>query len=159
MIVLNAPADLLVSYSRSRARRAVSRALSHLYWLATASSDLRIERIDDHSLRVQPERGFLWSAPERHYRGDARALRPGTQVPLSQMTAQMTAQTPDGRPAATEFQLRANPSTHRATLSCASKRPARAHRSRPPNWVQPLHLPARGLLAVHARAAARIIER
>lgn len=105
VIVLNAPVDLLVMYLQvAREARGVPRP-AHFHWLATASSELRIERVDDHTLRVQPARGFLLTAPERHYRADPSALRPGAEIALSQMTVRVLAQTPDGRPAAADFRF------------------------------------------------------
>ena len=62
--------------------------------------------LDTHTLRVQPQRGFLSTSPERHYRGDARGLPPGTRVELSTFTAEVLSATPDGRPAVVDFRFR-----------------------------------------------------
>ena len=132
MIVLNAPVDLLVSYLQvAREARGVPRP-AQFYWLATASSELRIERVDDRTLRVQPAKGFLLTAPERHYRADPRALQPGTEVALSQMTVRVTAQTADGRPARGRVPLRGAPRVAAAICSCASSATASCRSSRPP---------------------------
>jgi hypothetical protein len=106
VIVLNAPVDMMVSYLQvARQARGVPRP-SQFYWLATASSELRVERIDDHTLRVRPAKGFLHAAPERHYRANSRAMPAGSTVELSQMTARVIDQTEDGRPAAVDFRFR-----------------------------------------------------
>lgn len=106
VVVLNAPFDVMISYLQvAREARGAHRP-SHLYWLATASSELLIERVDARTLRVRPARGFLYSAPERHYRGDPEALGLGARVALSEMTVRVSEVTPDGRPAAAEFEFR-----------------------------------------------------
>lgn len=106
VIVLNAPFDVMVSYLQvGRQARGVPRP-RHLHWLATASSPLRIEVRDAHTLRVQPELGFLSSSPERHYRGDPRALPKGARVELSAFTAEVVSATADGRPAVVDFRFR-----------------------------------------------------
>jgi hypothetical protein len=106
VVVLNAPVDVMVSYVQvAREARGAARP-AHLHWLATASSQIAIERIDEHTLRVQPERGFLYSAPERHYRADAAELAPGVTRTLSEMTVRIVASTHDRRPGAAEFRFR-----------------------------------------------------
>jgi hypothetical protein len=106
VVVLNAPFDIMVSYLQpAREARGVPRP-AHLHWLATASSPLTIERVDERTLRVRPERGFLYSSAERHYRGDPRALKVGASVTLSEMTVRVVEVTADGRPQAAEFRFR-----------------------------------------------------
>jgi hypothetical protein len=106
VIVVNAPFDLLLSYIQiGRAVRGEPRP-EHLYWLATASSELTLESLDEHSLRVRPEHGFLYSPPERHYRADSSALARGARVALSEMTVRVSAVNADQRPAAADFEFR-----------------------------------------------------
>jgi hypothetical protein len=106
VVVLNAPFDIMVSYLQpAREARGVPRP-AHLHWLATASSQLAIERLDERTLRVRPEQGFLYSAAELHYRGDPRALTVGATVTLSEMTVRVVEATADGRPQTAEFRFR-----------------------------------------------------
>ena len=106
LIVLNAPFDVACSYLQaSRQARGVPRP-AHVYWLATASSPLALTVIDDHTLSMRPERGFLLSEPERHYRGDPSKLAPGTRVQLSEMEVEIMDSTPDRRPASAQFHFR-----------------------------------------------------
>jgi hypothetical protein len=105
VVIINAPFDVLVSYLQ------VGRIASgvphprHLNWLASASSPLSVTRIDEHTLRIAPERGFLYSAPEQHYRGNTSALPAGSRVELSAFTATVVSSTSDGRPAAVDFRF------------------------------------------------------
>ncbi|MFI5308575.1 MAG: hypothetical protein ACHQ53_14545, partial [Polyangiales bacterium] len=103
VVVVNAPFDVLLSYVQ--VEREVERVPrpEHLYWLATASSELTLTTVDASSVRVRPARGFLLTAPERHYRGDPAALSTGASVSLSQMRVRVLETTADGRPAAAEF--------------------------------------------------------
>jgi hypothetical protein len=104
-VVVAAPFDVLVSYLQvGRIASGVAHP-DHLNWLATASSALTITRIDERTLRIAPELGFLYSAPEQHYRGDPRTLAPGSRVELSAFTATVVSATPDGRPGAVDFRF------------------------------------------------------
>jgi hypothetical protein len=58
-----------------------------------------VERLDDRTLRVSPVGGFLLSPSEKMLRSPRRPLRVGEQVHLTGMTARITSQTSDGRPA------------------------------------------------------------
>ena len=106
VVVLATPVDVLVSYQQVARIAAGSPHPKHLNWLATASSAVTITRLDEHTLRVAPERGFLRSAPEQHYRGDPRSLPSGSRVELSAFTATVVSTTPDGRPAAVDFRFK-----------------------------------------------------
>jgi hypothetical protein len=96
---------VLVSYQQLRLIAAGVRHPKHINWLATASSDLKVTRLDEHTLRIEPEHGFLYSAPEQHYRGDTRSLPAGSRVELSMFTATVVSSLPDGRPRAVDFRF------------------------------------------------------
>jgi hypothetical protein len=103
VVVINAPFDVLVSYLQvGREAGGVARP-AHLYWLANASSPLRIEVRDSDTLRVRPELGFIATSLERHYRDDPYALRPGTRIELTAFSAEVVSATADGRPAVVDF--------------------------------------------------------
>jgi hypothetical protein len=106
VIVVNAPFDTMLSYLQvAREARGTPRP-AHLYWLASASSTLAVETLDEHTLRVRPARGFLLMPIERHYRGDSSGLGLGATVSLREMTVRVSAVTRDGRPAAADFHFR-----------------------------------------------------
>jgi hypothetical protein len=139
VIVVNAPFDTMLSYLQvAREARGTPRP-AHLYWLASASSRLALETLDERTLRVRPARGFLLMPIERHYRSDPRALAVGASVSLSEMTVRVLAVTPDGRPAAADFRFR-------EPLSSPSYLLRRWERGRllpfvPPSRGQIVHLP------------------
>ena len=105
VVVVNAPADVLLSYAQlARAARREPRP-KHLYWLATASSPLQVQRVSKTTLRLVPREGFLFSPPERHYRARWLPLQQGERVELSQMTAIVRERTNDGRPQSVDFEF------------------------------------------------------
>lgn len=106
VVVVNAPFDLLLSYIQiGREVRGETRP-AHLYWLATASSELTLESLDAHSLRIRPEHGFLYSPPERHYHGDPSTLARGASIELSEITVRVRDVSADQRPATADFEFR-----------------------------------------------------
>lgn len=81
-------------------REAEGYPLPHRFrYLATGESDLEVERLDAHSLRVRPEGGFLFSASQRVFRSSERPLHAGDSIALSDLRFEVTGVTPDGRPA------------------------------------------------------------
>jgi hypothetical protein len=106
VVVLAAPFDVLVSYQQLRLIAAGVKHPEQLNWLATASSDVKVTRLDERTLRIEPERGFLYSAPEQHYRGDTRSLPAGTRVELTLFTATVRSNMTDGRPKVVDFHFK-----------------------------------------------------
>jgi hypothetical protein len=105
VVVVNAPIDVLLSYAQvARARRGQPRP-RHLYWLATASSPLAVTRTSPTTLSARLEAGWLYTAPERHYRAPWLALALNQTVSLGELTATVRELTDDGRPARVEFRL------------------------------------------------------
>jgi hypothetical protein len=102
-VVLNAPVNVMLSYLQvARAARHVPRP-AHLYWLSSSSSETRVTRIDQRTLRVEQARGFLLRPEETHYRADVRGLSPGKGVALSEMQVRIVATLPDARPKSADF--------------------------------------------------------
>ncbi len=66
--------------------------------LATSESDVRVERVDARTLRVQPRGGFLQSPGSRLLRNPARAFRVGQRVDLDWLQIEVTQLCADGRP-------------------------------------------------------------
>lgn len=104
-VIVNAPFTVMASYEQSQ--RALNGRFrpAHLYWLATASSELAVTRQDSHSLLIAPEGGFLEALPDRHYRGSTAGLTPGAIVRLPRLSATVLNATADNRPASVLFQL------------------------------------------------------
>jgi hypothetical protein len=100
VILAAAPSDALAGYiPLMRASRGQPRP-AHLYWLATASTAVTLERLDARTLRVTPEGGFLRYEVDQMVRSPrVRPFAAGDTVPLSGLTIEVEAVTADGRPA------------------------------------------------------------
>jgi hypothetical protein len=103
VIVLNAPLTVMISYLQiQRAARAEPRP-AQVLMLASASSEIVVERIGPARLRVELEQGFLRRAEETHYRADK--LTGTDHVELRSVRIDVNSRTPDGRPKAVDFQF------------------------------------------------------
>ncbi len=103
IIIVNAPFDIMASYVQVMRESEGHNRPRHLYWLATASSPLRLTRTDARTLRIEPREGFLRTPLELHYRGDPGALGRGTVVDMPGMRTTVEEVTRDGRPRAVSF--------------------------------------------------------
>ncbi len=102
VVVLAAPTLLFANYIQAeRALTGVPRP-AHLYVLASASSQIDVERTGPETLTLRPEHGFLYTPLERHYRGTA-PFHVGDRVALSTMSATIGALGSDRRPSAVVF--------------------------------------------------------
>lgn len=97
VIVAAAPSDALVGYVPIMRASRGQPCPAHLYWLATATAAVTLERVDDRTLRVTPDGGFLRYEVDRMMR--ARPFHVGDTIPLAGVTMEVTALTDDGRPA------------------------------------------------------------
>jgi len=99
VVLLNPPIDFFAVYFPSfRAARGATLP-AHFRWLATGESELRVARVDEHTLRITPADGFLSSSSQRMFRRADRRFAPGEVVALSDVSFQVTGFTEDGRPA------------------------------------------------------------
>ena len=105
-VLLDAPFDVLASHLQLMREVTGTPRPRHLYWLSSGSSATSFEVTSPSSLTLTPERGFLYTRLERHYRGTPNELGVGAEVKLSEMTAHVLEQTADGRPAKVEFRFR-----------------------------------------------------
>jgi hypothetical protein len=98
VIIASAPNDAFAGYIpiMRASRRQVRPA--HLYWLATGTAPVTLERIDVQTLRVSPEGGFLRHEIDRMLRTPARRFTVGERIPLTGVTIEVETVTPDGRP-------------------------------------------------------------
>ena len=97
LVYVNPPADPFVSYLPIyRAARGIPHARSQR-WLATATTELLVERLDDQTLRVTADRGFMLSTSERLLRSPDNPLAVGDVVETPEMQVRI-AETVDGRP-------------------------------------------------------------
>jgi hypothetical protein len=89
VILTNPPSDAFGGYiplmrvSRGQPRPA------HMYWLATGSAAVTLERLDDRTLRVAPEDGFLRHEIDRMLRTPARPFTSGERIALTGLTIEI----------------------------------------------------------------------
>ncbi len=99
LVLMNPPVDAFAGFlppARSAQGRPVPRAVR---WLATGTSDVTVERIDDRTLRVRPADGFLAQPSERMQRDPKDRLPAGHRIRYSDLTIVISAETEDLRPA------------------------------------------------------------
>jgi hypothetical protein len=77
----------------------------HVRVLAPGAAAMHVLRSDERTLIVRPDGGFLAFPFDNVFRGNGHPLRLGDTVLLTNMTAQVTALTQDGRPAETTFRF------------------------------------------------------
>jgi hypothetical protein len=77
----------------------------HTRVLAPALPAVTVRRVDDRSLAIRPEKGYLRWVMDRVFRGERQPLRLGERVVLSGMTVTVTELTGDGRPAEALFRF------------------------------------------------------
>lgn len=105
VVLLNPPLDFFADYFP------IYRAAEHrprpryLRWLATGVTDLRIERVDEWTLRVRPAAGYLSSSSQLMLRSLRHPLALGAIVSLTGTTFEVTRLTADGRPAELEVRF------------------------------------------------------
>jgi hypothetical protein len=104
VVLVAAPTVLFANYIQAERELLGVPRPEHLYILSSASSPIHVQRAGAHGLLLRPERGFLYTPQERHYRG-RRPFAAGDQVALSAMTANVVDTDHDGRPRAVRFEL------------------------------------------------------
>jgi hypothetical protein len=67
-------------------------------WLATATTDVLLERVDDRTLRIEPEGGYWIAPPSRLFRSPQHPMRVGEVVDLTGVRFEIAELTDDGRP-------------------------------------------------------------
>jgi hypothetical protein len=99
-IYVNPAADPFASYIPvTRAARGVPRPLTQR-WLATATTPVHLFRVDDRTLRVEPEGGFMILPSERLFRNTRdEPFMVGEQIETDGMRITIARVTDDGRPA------------------------------------------------------------
>jgi hypothetical protein len=74
--------------------------------LGTGASAMAITRVDERTLLVRPDRGFLSSPVDTMLRSARRPMALGAAIDLSDVTIEITEMTSDGRPAEVRFRFR-----------------------------------------------------
>ncbi len=103
LVIVNAPADGVVAYIPiHRAARGTPRP-KNLRLLATGPTAIDITRVNQRTLRLRPEAGFIATRLERMARSTAEPFKLRQVVDLSGMKVIVTGLREDGRPAEAEF--------------------------------------------------------
>jgi hypothetical protein len=79
----------------------------HTRVLAPGLLAVTIRRLDERTLAIRPEKGYLRWVMDRVFRGERTPLNLGERIALSGMTVEITELTEDGRPAEARFQFNA----------------------------------------------------
>jgi hypothetical protein len=77
----------------------------HTRVLAPGMPAVTISRLDERTLSVRPEQGYLRLPLDRVFRNEHRAMAEGQRVDLTGMSAEVVAMTEDGRPAEVVFRF------------------------------------------------------
>jgi hypothetical protein len=98
LVLVNPPSDLFVAYVAIR-RASENRPLPTTRWLATGTTNVAITRVDDRTLDVRPDGGFIPFVSERMLRRLDRRFVRGQKITLTGVEVTVTEITDDGRPA------------------------------------------------------------
>lgn len=100
VIIAATPSDALVGYVPIMRKSRGQPCPAHLYWLATSTTPVTLERLDERTLRVTPEQGFLRYEIDQMMRSArAHPFAVGDRIPLTGLEIEIESITPDGRPA------------------------------------------------------------
>jgi hypothetical protein len=98
VVLVNPPLDPFAGYFHMYRAVTGEHRPRHLRWLTTGVTDVRIERLDERTLRIRPGAGFLSSTSQMMLRSPKRPMRLGERIALSGMTIEVSDLAPDGRP-------------------------------------------------------------
>jgi hypothetical protein len=99
LVFVNPPSDIFCAYI-VLLRASDGRALPPVRWLATGTSDVAVTRLDDRTLQVRPEGGFIPFVSERMLRRLDHPFVRGQQIHLGGVDFTVDEVELDGRPAA-----------------------------------------------------------
>jgi hypothetical protein len=99
LVIVNPPAEHFAAYfPLYRESHAIPRP-KHFRWLATGMTALDVERVDERTLRVRPEGGFLASDIQWLLRSKDRPFTLHQRIELADLSYEVSELTPDARPA------------------------------------------------------------
>jgi hypothetical protein len=105
IVYVNPPADPFAAYIPiHREALGVPRPMRQR-WLTTGATPIEIQTIDDRTLEVRPEGGFMQMPSERLLRSPKHPLAVGDTIDLTGLQVTVTRATDDGRPAVARFRF------------------------------------------------------
>lgn len=99
VILVNPPVDAFAGYLHLMRQARGQVRPAHIYWLATGTAAVSVERVDERTLRVTPAHGFLRYEVDQMLRSPARRFAVGERIELSGLTIEIETVSADGRPA------------------------------------------------------------
>jgi hypothetical protein len=105
IVIVNAPSPVNASYLLLRRELDGLSLPRHIRVLAPAIPAVAIRRVDERTLAIRPEGGYLRWVLDQVFRSERNPFAVGDQVRLTGMTATITALTADNRPAEATFRF------------------------------------------------------
>ena len=105
LVIVNAPSPVHAGYVAFLQVLSGKPAPSHVRVLAPAIPSVTIRRLDDRTLEITPDQGYIDFLLDRVFRSKRRPMVLGEEVKLTGMTARVTALTADRRPAVATFRF------------------------------------------------------
>ena len=105
VVIVNAPSALHAAYMPLQREFEGKPVPKRVRVLGPALPAITLTRPDERSLVIRPSDGYLNWFLDRLFRDPARPLALGERVELTGMVVEVTALTPDGRPAEAEFRF------------------------------------------------------
>ena len=105
LVIVNAPSPVHAAYVAFLQFANGKPVPGHIRVLAPAVPAVAIRRLDEHTLEIKPQGGYINWVLDRVFRCERRPMALGEEVKLTGMTACITALTDDGRPSATTFRF------------------------------------------------------
>ncbi len=105
LVIVNAPSAMHASYLLLRRELSGQPLPRRLRVLAPAIPSVTIRRLDERTLAIRPEGGYLNWPLDRIFRSELRPLAAGEHVVLEGMSIEIAKLTPDGRPALATFRF------------------------------------------------------
>ncbi len=99
VVYMNPPADPFASYIPVTRAVAGTQRPKTQRWVATGETAVHVERVDDRTLRVRPDLGYLLLASEKLFRNTAKhPFSPGDRIQIPELDVTVEKVTSDGRP-------------------------------------------------------------
>ncbi len=98
VVIVNPPSDAYVGYIPFRRAADQVPRPACIRWLATGITDVTVERVDERTLRVQQDNGYLQAMSEQLLRSPRTPFLRGQRIALHDFTVEITRVMPDGRP-------------------------------------------------------------
>lgn len=106
VVLINPPVDPMpIYFAGYRQAKSIPRP-RYLRWLATGVEEIRVTRVDAHTLALRPSGGYLTNSSQWMLRGPEHRSFVGETVELADCTVTVRSVTDDGRPLDVHFRFR-----------------------------------------------------